>query len=682
MTPDRRLALAFILPPLFIGALLRMTLVLADPVHRHDPVALPTVLPLGLAWDLGVWTWLAVGPFLWLVLRRSGRWMQRAVLAGWIATVLIQAVVEWSFWDEFSSRFNHVAIDYLLYPKEVATNIWESFNVPLVLGLLVVVSAALGWAAAAAAAGPVDPGIPRRRTLGWTAVAVAGAAALLLVLPTRPSDDRELNEISGNGTAALVHAIRSASIDYPAMYATLPADRAAAVLAGEGATLAARSRPPAVHRDRPYDVLVVLEESLGAEFAKGWNGSKDLTPELDRWKARGTAFLDCVPTGNRTVRGLEAVLTGLPPVPPESVVKRPGMDGIPSLARAFAAAGHRTAFYYGGAGTFDNLGRFATAAGYEEFHDDPPIGTGAFPANAFRTAWGVADEHLFAAVLDRQRAAQARGEPLFLTALTVSNHKPFLVPGDLGQPRPTATKDLVKAGVALTIALAAVIALVLLRRQVGWTVVVAGVIVLAAGGTGYAWWRVGAKDDRTVGVRYADRAVGAYLDAARAAGVLDHTVVLVVGDHGARVYGTAEVPLPSYRVVALAVHPDPAWQGRSIASLCSQIDLPPTVCSLAGLAVPTPFPGVDLANAGQGPGRAFVQHNRNIGLLSESHLAVLGLKRERTVYQRTGPTRTGLARIPAAEAAADPDLSLLLDRAMAWFQAAEAAVRTRSYRMP
>ncbi|MFM2090718.1 MAG: hypothetical protein RLZZ127_1207 [Planctomycetota bacterium] len=681
MPADRRLALALLLPPLVVGALLRATLVLADAGHRHDPLALPTVLPLGLLWDLAVWPWLALPAWLWLVLRRSRMATRRAVLMLWMAVVLINAAVEFSFWDEFSSRFNHVAIDYVLYPKEVARNIWESFNVPLVLGLALALSAGLGWAVAAAA-GPADASTPRRRTLGWTGAGLAGCIGLLAVLPLHPTADRELNEIANNGTAALFRAIRSASIDYPAMYATLPADRAATILAGEGATLAARPRPPVVKRDRPYDALVVLEESLGAEFAKGWNGDKDLCPGLDRWKAKGTAFTDCVPTGNRTVRGLEGVLTGLPPVPPESVVKRPGIDGIQSLARAFTAAGHRAEFFYGGSATFDNLGPFAAAAGYQAIHDDPPLGRGAFPDDAFRTAWGVADEHLFEAVLARQKAARAAGEPLFLTALTVSNHKPFLVPGDLGKPRPTSTKDWIKAGAGVAVALGLIIALVLARRRLGWTVVVSGTLILAVAGTGYAWWRTGPKDDRSVGVRYADRAVTAYLDAAAAAGVLDHTVVLVVGDHGARVYGSAEVPLPSYRVVALAVHPDPAWQGREIRGLCSQIDLPPTLCSLAGLSTTAAFPGVDLATLGHGPGRALVQHNRNIGLLTEDHLAVLGLKQERAVYQRTGPTRTGLARIPDAEAAADPALAALMNRAAAWFQTAEAAIRERTYRAP
>ena len=40
------------------------------------------------------------------------------------------------------------------------------------------------------------------------------------------------------------------------------------------------------------------------------------------------------------------------------------------------------------------------------------------------------------------------------------------------------------------------------------------------------------------------------------------SVVLVVGDHGARVYGSELIPVESYRIPALFLAPDPRWRGR------------------------------------------------------------------------------------------------------------------------
>ena len=43
-------------------------------------------------------------------------------------------VAEWLFWDEFSTRFNFIAVDYLVYGTEVTHNIYESYPVALSSG--------------------------------------------------------------------------------------------------------------------------------------------------------------------------------------------------------------------------------------------------------------------------------------------------------------------------------------------------------------------------------------------------------------------------------------------------------------------------------------------------------------------------------------------------------------------
>ncbi|RYY12884.1 MAG: LTA synthase family protein, partial [Chitinophagaceae bacterium] len=54
-----------------------------------------------------------------------------------VFALLLNAVSEWFFWNEFSSRYNFIAVDYLVYTSEVLGNIWESYPMGLVLtGLL------------------------------------------------------------------------------------------------------------------------------------------------------------------------------------------------------------------------------------------------------------------------------------------------------------------------------------------------------------------------------------------------------------------------------------------------------------------------------------------------------------------------------------------------------------------
>lgn len=91
-------------------------------------------LPLGL--------YLALCPeSLWRT--RAHRWLMQGVLAVSLFVMLFVAVAEWLFWDEFGVRFNFIAVDYLVYSKEVLDNIRESYPLPTLLGSLAVAAVVL-----------------------------------------------------------------------------------------------------------------------------------------------------------------------------------------------------------------------------------------------------------------------------------------------------------------------------------------------------------------------------------------------------------------------------------------------------------------------------------------------------------------------------------------------------------
>ena len=96
-------------------------------------------------------------------------------------------------------------------------------------------------------------------------------------------------------------------------------------------------------------------------------------------------------SGNRTVRGLEALTLGIPPTPGSAVVRRPNNSGLFSLASVLNAKGYDSKFIYGGYGYFDNMNAFFAGNGYQvvdrtDFAEDEKL---------FGNAWGVADEYLF-----------------------------------------------------------------------------------------------------------------------------------------------------------------------------------------------------------------------------------------------------------------------------------------------
>ncbi len=175
---------------------------------------------------------------------------------------------------------------------------------------------------------------------------------------------------------------------------------------------------------------------------------------------------------------------------------------------------------------------------------------------------------------------------------------------------------------------------------------------------------------------YADWALGRYLTQAKQDGLLDHTVVLIVGDHGARVYGAEEIPVASYRVPAVFLTPNPADRDVTIDRLASQVDLAPTLLSLAGVDYDAPFFGRNLIGLPPDGGRAFVNHNRSIGLVTDTAMAVLGLHNSVRFYSRTNRASDAFAEGTTTEM-----LELAKD-AQAAFQTANEVYRDRRYTLP
>ena len=54
-------------------------------------------------------------------------------------------VAEWFFWDEFKTRFNFIAVDYLVYRREVTDNIIESYPIPYILAGIFMAALATFW---------------------------------------------------------------------------------------------------------------------------------------------------------------------------------------------------------------------------------------------------------------------------------------------------------------------------------------------------------------------------------------------------------------------------------------------------------------------------------------------------------------------------------------------------------
>ncbi len=337
-----------------------------------------------------------------------------------------------------------------------------------------------------------------------------------------------------------------------------------------------------------------------------------VSPELDRLAAEGTLLTQAYATGNRTIRAIEATTSSLPPLPGASIVRRSQSHGLFTLPALLASVGYQTTFVYGGRALFDGMGGYLSANGIQRIVDQ-----GDMPAASFRTAWGVADETTFDRALIEMDALAAAGKPFYTLILTVSNHRPYSFPTANLEPLPG------------------------LKR-------------------------------RENAVRYADYALGRFMRQAKEHPFYSETLFVLMGDHGARVYGAAAIPLGSYEVPILFVGPG-IEPGRRIDTLASSLDVPPTVLARLGMSYDSKFFGQDVFTVDPALGRALVGHNSQVALLRGGDIAVLGLQQSAATFRYDREARTLV-----------PSVSLRTERelegdAIAYFNGADVAYREGLY---
>src|SRR6267378_7984383 len=89
---------------------------------------------IGLICAAALLGWLAILPGQWYRARWHRIFFAMVLGAAWML-FFFSLIAEFYFFDEFKSRFNTVAVDYLLFPHEVFINIWDAYPVGWVIGI-------------------------------------------------------------------------------------------------------------------------------------------------------------------------------------------------------------------------------------------------------------------------------------------------------------------------------------------------------------------------------------------------------------------------------------------------------------------------------------------------------------------------------------------------------------------
>ena len=531
---------------------------------------------------------LAITPFFLLSSKTAKPWSRllQIYLLAILTLFVFMEVATPPFVSEYDLRPNYLFAEYMKYPQELTSLLLGAFKVALLITAIVV--PVIVWGGHKVLAKHFS-----RLTTARLHPFMAVLLSLLILITSlvairsstghRPanassvvfSNDPLLNMLPLNSLYTLLSAVRESAYEEPA-FAYGDFEREAVVR---------RVRQfmhlppdsfinddiPTLHRQvanlkypRSKNLIIVLEESLGAEFV-GRLGGLPLTPRIDALAEEGIWFENLYATGTRSVRGIEAVVTGFLPTPSPSVVKLPrSQSGFFSIAELLGRQGYDTSFIYGGSADFDNMRRFFSNNGFATIIDEPD-----YKDYVFKGSWGVSDEDLFARAHEYFQERTADNEPFFSLVFTSTNHMPFEFPDD----------------------------------------------------------RIELYDDEknTVNnaVKYADYAVGEFIDIARKSDYWDDTVILVISDHNSRVYGQQLVPVQRFHIPGLILGGDIA--AENVSRIASQIDIIPTLLSLMGVTAEHPAIGLDLTRSDIDgiEGRALMQFGDNFAYMLGGKVLVL-----------------------------------------------------------
>ena len=349
---------------------------------------------------------------------RFARWWFGVTLAA-VAIILI---TDCFYWLEFQSRFDRFVLHYAEYPREVLVFLDDQFFVGMfVLPFAVLVGVVARWAIR---------WLPERITWRDRAVCAVwmllGTLVLLYGSPGVAGHSRHLHHLGSNGYLGALMAARvdetvldgfywqpdpadpevasllavadqayspaqsSDAVGDPSMSATgdrgclshstvLECDEAGNRCKKSEAICVQALPPPGSFRH----VVLIIEESLGGEYWRNPEKRAQYMPRLMALAAEGVVFESVYATGGFTIRGLEALLNGYPPLPGVVVTTEPRLERLPSLPRELGRVGFRTTFVYGGWPGFTSFHDYWRRIGYHEMLDRFD-----FEDRWFETSWG------------------------------------------------------------------------------------------------------------------------------------------------------------------------------------------------------------------------------------------------------------------------------------------------------
>lgn len=512
--------------------------------------------------------------------------------------LLLTAIAEIVFWDEFGTRFNFIAVDYLIYTHEIIGTIRESMSVPLIICSALITATVIFFAIQNYVTQQVINFNARQHILYIITL------SFLSIIAFNYYDSQKFNiidtnryaiELGKNGLYEFFSAFRNNSLDYNKFYTTINEDRALSLVRAtviqdnqrflNSSNIDRYTNVSQRRQNNKYNVILITVESLSAEFMAKFGNKSNITPYLDQLATEGIVFTKMYATGTRTVRGLEAITLSIPPTPGSSIIRRPNNQHLFNINSVFQDQGYITNFIFGGYSYFDNLENYFTGNNYNII-DRSSLSTKEI---SFSNIWGVADEDILTKALDVADQNYKAHRQFFSLILTTSNHRPYTFP---------------KERIDLP-----------------------------------------SSSGRNAAVKYTDYAIGKFIKDAKQHPWFENTIFVIVADHCASSAGKTDLPVEKYHI-PLIIYAPKLLQPMVISSLSSQIDIAPTITGLAlpGYNYKTKFFGQDILHAPSN--RAFISTYQLLGYMKDEHMVILSPNAPATTYKLVGNDKHKIDNLP------------------------------------
>ncbi|MGN7865469.1 LTA synthase family protein [Chryseobacterium sp. 22458] len=482
-----------------------------------------------------------------------------------VLVIIFNGVSEYFFYNEFGVRYNFIAVDYLIYTNEVIGNIMESYPVVPLFSAIMIVTLAITWFIYKKTKDELLelPDFKQKMILlGSFAILCTVSLLALPSLMQIKSDNVFADEIEANGIPKFYWAFTHNELDYFQFYSQLNQQQAEKKFLSQFPQHTLSRNIVAEQPETKKNVVLISIESLSADFMEHYGNTQKITPFLDSLAEKSLMFTNLYATGNRTVRGLEALTLCIPPTAGESIIKRDDNKNKFTTGNVFKSKGYDVKFLYGGYSYFDNMQDFFGGNGY-----------GIVDRNNFKpeeitfaNVWGVADEDMAKKAIQVMNAEAKSGKPFFNHWMTVSNHRPFTYPdGRIDIP--------------------------------------------------------GTAKSREGGVKYTDYSLKLFFEMAKKQDWYKNTVFVIIADHCASSAGKTELPMDKYRIPAM-VFSEGFIQPQKFDSLMSQIDVMPTVFGLLNFSYQSKFLGQDVFKKEFQP-KAYIATYQDLGFVKDNRLTII-----------------------------------------------------------